>query len=465
MKIKSLKHQFYLLVFKIMFFTFLSSFVVYLAFVLPLYRGIVRPTDYYVRYLDEIEKEIKKKSEQIINGKLINLSLFEKEIEEIEGEVIDINGKHLYGDFNIASKGIDYWKTFNRDFVKNGYIYRYVPVVKENRVEAIYVLRAPFSFFLNNKAKNQIFAFLYFPAIVSPIIFFIIYLLIFTRSLYLDVSKNMHKLLEAAEKVSKKDFNFTLEGMSGTEFLKIQDAFNEMISTIHSAFRSLWDLDNERRKMLASIAHDIKTPVTVIQGQAEIIDTLNPHPSVENSLKIIKNNCKRITNLANNISLLGKIEIPNPVVRKSRVNLKDILSEKEKEIKMMTLSKDVEVVFEINLSKDYYALDENLLLRLLDNILYNSLRFTQEGEIRLIVDDKDDAIHFLCLDTGVGFNEEDINNLFKAYYQGKDFKDHFGLGLYISKKIVDLFGGEIKAYNRVEGGAAVEFIIREMSEQ
>jgi len=456
---KSLKSEFYALVIKIISFTLISSLIVYLAFVIPLYRGKVRPSDYYLKYLDEIEKLINMNKENIIKGNLVDLKIFDK---NIRGEVIDPTGKHLYGDFDVAKRGIDYWKTFNRDFVKNQYIYRYVPIVINNRLVAIYVLKAPFGFFINNKEKNPIFAFLYVPVIISPLLFFILYLFIFTRRLYMDVSKNINILLKAAEKVSNKNFDFTLEGLKGKEFIKIQEAFNEMIRTIHLAFKSLWDLDSERRKMLSSIAHDIITPITIIKGQIEIVEDLKDYSSVRGFMQIINNNCNRIINLANNLSLLGKIENPDFLVRRENVNLNELLRQKEEEIKMMAASKGIKVYFDVNLKKDSYILDENLLLRILDNILYNSLRFTTEGEIKLIVYDKDDKIHFLCLDTGKGFNLRDIDNLFKAYYQGEDFKDHFGLGLYIAKRIVNKFGGEIKAYNRNEGGAAVEFFLKEM---
>lgn len=458
---KSLKSEFYALVIKIISFTLISSLIVYLAFVIPLYRGKVRPSDYYLKYLDEIEKLINMNKENIIKGNLVDLKIFDK---NIKGEVIDPTGKHLYGDFDVAKMGIDYWKTFNRDFVKNQYIYRYVPIVINNRLVAIYVLKAPFGFFINNKEKNPIFAFLYVPVIISPLLFFILYLFVFTRRLYMDVSKNINILLKAAEKVSNKNFDFTLEGLKGKEFIKIQEAFNEMIRTIHLAFKSLWDLDSERRKMLSSIAHDIITPITIIKGQIEIVEDLKDYSSVRGFMQIINNNCNRIINLANNLSLLGKIENPDFLVRRENVNLNELLRQKEEEIKMMAASKGIKVYFDVNLKKDSYILDENLLLRILDNILYNSLRFTTEGEIKLIVFDKDDKIHFLCLDTGKGFNLRDIDNLFKAYYQGEDFKDHFGLGLYIAKRIVNKFGGEIKAYNRNEGGAAVEFFLKEMKD-
>ncbi len=462
MKEKSLKYDFYLLVIKTVSLNLISGFIVFLIYAFFIYKGIAMPTDYYTKYITEIENEIKVRKNDILNGKTIDLNSFSN---KIKGEVIDPKGNHLCGDIGVAQKNIDYWKTFNRDFVENQYIYRYIPIVINDKLEAIYVLKAPFGFIINNKEKNHVLAFLYIPAIISPLLFFVLYLFIFTRRLYLGIWNNISILLQATEHVRNKNFDITVQGLRGREFIMIQDAFNEMIKTLSLTLKTLWNLGDEKRKMLASIAHDIRTPITIIKGQMEIIENINDSDNLKESIQIVNNNCNRIINLANNLALLGKIENPDFLIVKNEVHLYNLLKEKEKEVAMMAYSKNIKVKFELNLKKEYYMLDENLLMRLIDNVLYNSLRFTSHGEIKLLVIDDGEKIHFTCLDTGKGFNLKDIDNLFKAYYQGDDFKGHFGLGLYIAKKIVDKFNGEIKAYNREEGGAVVEFFIRELKNQ
>lgn len=109
-----------------------------------------------------------------------------------------------------------------------------------------------------------------------------------------------------------------------------------------------------------------------------------------------------------------------------------------------------------------------MLMRVLDNILYNSLRFTKSGEIKLEVHDEKEGneckIYFRCSDTGTGFKENDTSLLFQPFYQDKQYKNHVGLGLYIAKRIVNHHGGEIWAYNNEKGGATVEFYIKELSD-
>ncbi|QSZ27444.1 HAMP domain-containing histidine kinase [Aceticella autotrophica] len=460
---KSLKMDFYLLVIKVVFFTIVSSIIIYSLFLLPIYNGSMKPTNYYLRYLDNLEVNIRANPDKILNGEILDLSVFG---DKIQGEVVDVHGKHIYGEIGLAKQNIDYWRSFNRDFVKNYHVYRYIPLIKDNKLEGIYVLRAPFGFIINNIKEHPFFAITYIPMIFSPMIFFMLYLFIFTRKLYLDISSNLNILLEGADNVSNKNFGFKIDRLNGKEFNKIQEAFNAMVYTIKETLKNLWKMDEERKKILSSITHDIRTPITIIKGQTEIMMALKNKEDfpIESFIQIINNNCNRIINLTNNLSLLYKVEKIDFLLRVHKVDLYKILKEKEKEFKIMTMTKKLQIYFDINLNKSYYLLDETMLLSVLDNILYNSFRFTSNGEIRLMVHDENnsDKIYFKCMDTGKGFNVKDTSKLFDAFYQEENYKDHFGLGLYIAKRIVENFKGDIWAYNRKDGGAIVEFYIREL---
>nr|WP_269430038.1 ATP-binding protein [Geobacillus kaustophilus] len=74
-------------------------------------------------------------------------------------------------------------------------------------------------------------------------------------------------------------------------------------------------------------------------------------------------------------------------------------------------------------------------------------------------------MYFRCSDTGTEFKENDTSLLFQPFYQDKQYKNHVGLGLYITKRIVNHYEGEIWAYNNEKGGATVEFYIKELSNE
>ncbi|MGG7165592.1 ATP-binding protein [Clostridium ihumii] len=460
---KTLKRQFYMLVLKVCMFTAIASIVTYIA----LFSWIAidnngKYADYYVRILDDIEGSIKNNESAILDGEIIDLNKYNK---DVQGEVVDINGEHLYGEHKVLRSDTRVINNINQEEVIDNYVYRYVPIRSDNSIKGVYVLKAPFGYVINNFSDRPVTTIVYMFMLFTPLIYFALFLVLFTSKLYKYMANNINVLLNGAESVSNGNFNFEMSGIKGLEFSKIQDAFNVMINTIKENIDNLTKLDNERRMMVSSIAHDIRTPITVIKTQLELVDDLKDRKdfNMDKHSKIINKNCDRMTMLTDNLSLLYKVENTDFLLKNENVDLKKLLYEKITEVKYEANKNNIEVNLETNLEKDNYMLDESMIIRVLNNIIYNSLRFTKQGAINLSVYSEGDKINFKCSDTGSGFKQEDTEKLFTAFYQDEDYKNHFGLGLYITKKIVNNYNGEIKAYNNLNAGATVEFYIKELN--
>lgn len=148
-KDKTIKRDFYLLVVKVFLSTLISTFITYVCLFLFIFvltnNNTIKPSNYYVKYIDSIEKKIKENSSSILKGQLIDLKSYH---ENIQGEVLDINGNHMYGDKGIVDGRIDFSKVINHEIVKGKYVYRYIPVQHNNSIQAVYVIKAPFGFLL-----------------------------------------------------------------------------------------------------------------------------------------------------------------------------------------------------------------------------------------------------------------------------------------------------------------------------
>ena len=465
MKNKTVKKDFYNLVLKIVIYTSISTILTYVLFFAVISFGNTKTTDYYMKYIDKIENEIKENYDSILDGNLVDVKKYNK---DIQGELVDLNGNHLYGTKGINNNKFDVLSSINQEKYSNNYIYRYISIIKDNNIKAVYIIKAPFSFIKNNLQSNKGIVIVYLIALFSPIIYFIIYLFIFTSKLYKSIYKSIDTLLKGCEKISKGDFNFYVNGVQGLEFNEIQKSFNTMVKVLKGNIEELSKLDEERKIMISSIAHDIRTPITVIKGQIEIIDDLkdNNNYNIDDNMKIMNKNCDKMTNLTDNLALIYKVDGEYFLLRNEEIDLNKFLLDKELEIKNISKEQNIDIIFKINLTKQKYVLDSTMLTRVLDNILFNSLRFTNKGSITLKVSDEPSSkkILFECSDTGTGFKEKDPSKLFNAFYQNENYKNHFGLGLYISKKIVNNYNGKIKAYNNNLGGATIEFYIVELRE-
>ncbi|WP_425446294.1 sensor histidine kinase [Dethiothermospora halolimnae] len=468
LKNKTLKRDFYLLVIKIVFLTVISTIITYTLLIVFIFNStetnMAKSSNHYIKYFNAIEKNIQLKSLSILKGSLIDLGDYS---DKIRGEVLDVNGNHLFGETNILDKNINFSKSINHEIVKDNRVYRLIPIKSDNSIKGIYVLTAPFGFSINNINDSPHIVLIYFLLIASPLFFFFIYLIIFSSKLYKSVYKNINLLLLASDKISNQNFDFKLKGLKGKEFNRIQYSFNAMISALKDMINHLSSVDKERKSLISSIAHDIRTPLTIIRGQMELIEELryNENFNLRPHIAIINNNCNQMSILTDNLSLIYKVESLNFLFRVQDVDLDYLLKNKEQEFITVCDKKNINIVFEVNLTKSIYSLDESMLIRVINNVFYNSLRFTSKGEIKFIIwDDYDKGIiHFKCIDTGTGFKEEDTSILFDPFYQSKSYKNHFGLGLYISKKIVNNYNGDIIAYNNDNKGATVEFYIEELN--
>lgn len=221
-KDKTIKRDFYLLVVKVFLSTILSSAVTYLCLIYFIFmfteNNMIKPTDYFVKYLDVIEKKIEESAPDILNGELINLDQYS---EKIEGEVLDINGNHLYGDQDVAGYKVKVGEVINREIVKGSYVYRFIPIKHDNAIQAVYVLKAPFGFITNNQDRLGI-VLIYVVLLISPLIFFVIYLIFYTSKLYKSLFNNIKVLLQASDKISKGDFDFKISGLKRKEFMRIK---------------------------------------------------------------------------------------------------------------------------------------------------------------------------------------------------------------------------------------------------
>lgn len=169
-KVKTIKSEFYLLVIKIFLYTFISTIIAYIFLMIFIIysSNYSKSTDHYEKYLDSIENEIINNTDSILEGNLIDLNEYSN---KIKGEVVDINGKHLFGDIDIINSKVDILKYLKFNSVKDGYVYRGVPLIKDDSIKYIYILKAPFSYTVNNIKDNPYVVIVYYILLSSPIIF------------------------------------------------------------------------------------------------------------------------------------------------------------------------------------------------------------------------------------------------------------------------------------------------------
>ncbi len=483
MKRSSLKKQFVFNFFIILFFSVVATVVTVLILFTAINFKIINPENHYEQLVPQFEEYIKNNGYDVLNleRKEDILKLIDE--EGMEYEILDLQGRYIHGTSHflpINSKDIlykintiDHRKDWNmeRGYTNNIPInyasIKYIPIEYNGELKAIAAIKYNYkisSLFINNNLMKVINLYLF----ICPFFYLIIFTIIFIGKLNKRINKPINELIKASNNIKNKNLDFTINYDGDDELGDLISSFTNMKDELKNTLIKNWNMEEEKNNVTSAIAHDIKTPLTIIRGHVEILEEidLRNQEKAKKHLKVIKQNTDRATKLIENMNYISKINRADFNLILEEVNIKDFVIEKETEFKLLCKEKNINFICEIYNEKNnnIEIFDKDKISQVLDNLIVNSLRFTESGgNINLIISIYDEKIRFIIKDDGIGFSTKDMNNLFNSFYQGDSSrsieKGHSGLGLYMCKIIVEKHNGKIFAHNDENGGAVVEFYI------
>lgn len=223
--------------------------------------------------------------------------------------------------------------------------------------------------------------------------------------------------------------------------------------------------DNANRaktEFLANMSHEIRTPMTAILGYADILSTHIESPENQEYLATIKQNGDYLIRILNDILDLSRIEVGELEVCHASFSPDDLITDIYSLMKMRMDEKNLKWTVELDGPvPDTIITDRTRLRQILVNLISNSIKFTSKGQIKLItriVKDLFPAIQFKVIDTGIGMDAKTLKKIFDPFVRGDNaLAPGAGLGLAITRRLVDLLKGEIEV--RSEEGRGTEFKI------
>lgn len=277
------------------------------------------------------------------------------------------------------------------------------------------------------------------------IICMIIFVIVLRRKFY----EPLEKLNKAMELLADGERKKTIDYSGPREFVDICDRFNVMISKLEDSENQRKKLMNDKERMMADISHDLKTPITSIQGYAKALsDGIIPEGDKDKYINIIYEKSKKLTDLINIFHEYSKLEHPDFTLTFEKVDLSEYLRAyialKYEDI--VENGFDIEV--DIPEEEVEVKIDKVQLQRVFDNILGNSIKHNEKGtNIYVSLEERGDVCEIIIADDGKGVPKEIADNIFEAFTVGdesRNSKQGSGLGLAIAKAIVDLHGGTIE---------------------
>ena len=277
------------------------------------------------------------------------------------------------------------------------------------------------------------------------------------------ISKELNPLLEASEEIRKQNLDFQVKKSNVQEFNVILESLEKIKLGLSESLRTNWREEEKKRNQISALSHDIKTPVSIIKGNSELLGETNLTEEQETYLNYIRKNTNRIDKYVETLMLVNKSNQAN------ELNFNEIKTEKfveniEKLAKEFTSTYKLNLLEDINYDDDFLIVDlknfERAFLNILSNAEENS---PKNSTIKLIICSKAAKLEISILDQGHGFTGEDLLYAKDQFYQGdksRHSKENHGIGLFVAEQIIDMHGGSLVLENRTdECGAKVSILL------
>ncbi|MFS0864038.1 ATP-binding protein [Fredinandcohnia sp. 179-A 10B2 NHS] len=269
------------------------------------------------------------------------------------------------------------------------------------------------------------------------------------------------RLREATSMVSAGDYSVDLPTSSFDEIGELSSDFNQMVKRLNYSMEEIESLESRRRKFMADVSHEMRTPLTTISGVIEgLKNDLIPEEEKERGIQLVSQETKRLIRLVNENLDYEKIRSNQVTLQKENIQLIEVLEIIKDQLEPQAEEKNDQIVIEVPENLMINA-DYDRLIQILINITKNSIQFTQEGTIwiRGKAGYKETIIEIE--DTGMGIEPAEIEKIWHRFYKadvsrtGTPF-GQFGLGLSIVKQLVQLHNGTIEVTSEKDKGTKFE---------
>jgi len=359
-----------------------------------------------------------------------------KNSEELLSDIENISNKY---DVKFSVQDISENELTNYD-LKEKDLFLFSKVIKIDN--NIYIVNA----YLDQKVNtfNIVIELIFFQILVVTAFMFLIF--IFART----------KIIKPTEKIIEliRDYKFGKKPQKtevNNEFDLIQNEFVYLVD-------SLEEEKKEQNRIISSISHDIKTPLTSIIGYSNLID------EKDLSKKEIITYNKKINNKSLHIKKLLEAfdeyisNNNNHNLKISEITIKELIADLNNDYKIELENNNINFVIDTKLSKEILKVDILKLKRIFSNMISNSVRYLKEnGTIKISIDKDEFNYIFIVSDTGPGVNDKVIDKIFEPLFTTDESRKNSGLGLSICKEFVIMHEGTIKAYNK--HGLCIEFTL------
>lgn len=274
----------------------------------------------------------------------------------------------------------------------------------------------------------------------------------------------IEKITKGANEIAKGNLDYEIDYHSTNELGQLAQSFNDMRLRVKELIDGKNKADQQQKEMIAGIAHDLRTPLTSIEGYLEgikdgVADTKEKQIRY---LDTIYDSAVSMEKMLNDLLTLSKLELGSITLNCEEVRISDFLSF-AKEIGQELKKHDFDYIISNNTKSDpILFIDTDRFSRVVNNIISNSIKYRRKdvrGKISLIISEYEHSVIFEIADNGMGVDSKSLSRIFDTLYRAdkarSNVSDGSGLGLAVCKQIVELHKGMIWAQTNAEKGLSI----------
>ncbi|SDQ24018.1 sensor histidine kinase [Flagellimonas zhangzhouensis] len=277
------------------------------------------------------------------------------------------------------------------------------------------------------------------------------------------LTRSLREIIYAAERFREGDLKYRIENAEKTDLSNLATTFNGMADTILADMEKIKSIEELRRELIANISHDLRTPLSIIQGYIETLHMKGSQLSVEEKdvyLKTISKSSEKLSKLISQLFEYSKLEANQIQPQKEPFLINELANDIHRNYSLITEQKNIELKLSMDDNIPLVFADISLVERAIQNLMDNALKFTPIGGTVIVqIRAMEKHVQITVQDSGPGIAKENQALIFERYRQTKvgQQKEGIGLGLAIVKKIMEIHDSHIKVLSQPNQGTSFSF--------
>ena len=278
------------------------------------------------------------------------------------------------------------------------------------------------------------------------------------------LTRTLRQIIDTVRRFKEGDLQARVPEPNRTDLSVLAETYNNMADTIVANIDELKSVEALRRELIANISHDLRTPLSIMQGYIETLqikkDSLS-EADRDRFLEIVHRSTEKLSHLIYQLFEYSKLEARQIEPQKEPFPISDLAHDVYEKYQHLAEAKGISIQLEIESKLPWVFADIGLVERVIQNLMDNALKFTPEGgSVTIVMASDDRAVSIAIRDTGPGIPEGELEHIFERYTKastGQAANQGAGLGLAIVKKIIEIHESTIKVVSKPQQGTTFEF--------